>query len=138
MKRKEQYKHNKSAKVGETIVCPICGKHFVKKQWQQAFCCDNCKNKYWNAKGDRHRDKNYYSNYNQKHPERYERLIGLGTTRAEREYNTALYHLATDKDFKEWVNETALNADGSWDEHNAPSDLADLWEQYEQEGIDIY
>ena len=140
-KRKEQYNQNKKAKVGEEIICPICGKTFTKKQWQQAFCCGACKDKYWNDKGDRHADPNYYSKYNQKHPERYEYLLGKGATRAEREYNTALYHLATDKHFREYVNDVAANFSGDWDSHDvAGATIEDLWEEYENEGIedDVY
>ena len=72
-KRQLQYESNKAAKVGETIVCPICGTSFAKKQWQQAFCCTQCKDRYWNEKKDRHR-KGYYHDYNVKHPERLERI----------------------------------------------------------------
>lgn len=72
-KRQLQYESNKAAKVGETIVCPICGTSFTKKQWQQAFCCTQCKDTYWNAKGDRHTS-DYYQEYNKKHPERLERI----------------------------------------------------------------
>ena len=53
------YNKAKSAKVGETIVCPTCGKHFVKTSYQQAFCrmrgtnketkkANLCKDQYWN------------------------------------------------------------------------------------------
>ena len=49
-KRKEQYNQNKKAKVGNELICPICGTKFTKKQWQQAFCCGACKDKYWNDK----------------------------------------------------------------------------------------
>ena len=50
------YNANKSAKVGETITCPICGKTFVKKQYSQAFDSLKCKNTYWDeTKGDRHK-----------------------------------------------------------------------------------
>lgn len=73
-KRQLQYLTNKETKVGNEIICPICGTHFIKKQWQQAFCTNTCKNEYWNAKGDRHKDKNYYHNYNVKHPHRLERI----------------------------------------------------------------
>lgn len=45
---KKQYEHNKLAKVGETIICPICGKTFVKKQYSQAFCSLSCKDKFHN------------------------------------------------------------------------------------------
>ena len=80
MKRKEQYKFNKAAKVGDEIVCPICGKHFIKKQWQQAFDDGKCKDAYWNAKKDRHKGgitndaKGYHHQYNMAHPERLERI----------------------------------------------------------------
>jgi ribosomal protein L37AE/L43A len=66
------YKFNKTAKVGTTIVCPICGETFSKRQYAQAFCCSECKDKYWNKKGDRH-SKGYYTNYNKEHPERLNR-----------------------------------------------------------------
>ena len=72
--RKKRYETNKKAKVGTEITCAVCGTKFIKKQWQQAFCCSDCKNAYWNAKKDRHRDPNYYHNYNIRHPERLERI----------------------------------------------------------------
>lgn len=50
-----KYEENKAAKVGTEIICPTCGKHFVKKQYSQAFCCGQCKDKYWNTMGDRHK-----------------------------------------------------------------------------------
>lgn len=74
MKRKEQYRLNKSAKVGEMITCPICGESFRKKQYSQAFCCTEHKDKFWNAKGDRHSNPNYHHEYNIRHPERLERV----------------------------------------------------------------
>ena len=43
------------------IVCPICGETFLKRQYAQAFCCSDCKDKYWGKKGDRH-SKGYYTN----------------------------------------------------------------------------
>lgn len=67
------YEFNKAAKVGESIICPICGTTFNKKQYSQAFCCKECKDNYWNKKGDRHKDKNYQHKYNQSHPERLDR-----------------------------------------------------------------
>ena len=73
-KRKETYLENKKKKVGETCICPICGEEFVKKQYSQAFCCGQCKDKYWNDKKDRHSDINYHKNYNMKHLERLERV----------------------------------------------------------------
>ena len=42
------YKNNKSAKVGTEIECPTCHKRFIKKSYQQAFCCKDCKDKFWN------------------------------------------------------------------------------------------
>ena len=67
-----QYGKNKSAKVGEILICPICGKEFGKKHYVQAFCCGKCKDTYHNGKGDRHK-KGYYHKYNQEHTERLER-----------------------------------------------------------------
>jgi hypothetical protein len=65
-------------------------------------------------------------------------LIGLGETKAEREHNTALYHLATDKDFSRYVNDVSDNFSGDWDSHDVPgATIEDLWEQYENEGIDL-
>lgn len=69
---KSSYELNKAAKVGEQITCPVCGTVFNKKQYSQAFCCKECKDSYWNKKGDRHKE-GYYSDYNMKHPERLER-----------------------------------------------------------------
>lgn len=71
---KERYNINKACKVGETIICPICHTAFIKKQYSQAFCCTQCKDKFWNSKGDRHSDPNYYRNYNMRHPERLMRI----------------------------------------------------------------
>ena len=58
-KRKSLYKLNKEAKVGETIECPICHTKFTKKQYSQAFCSTRCKDRFWNAKGDRHQYVDY-------------------------------------------------------------------------------
>ena len=65
----KQYLYNKKSHVGTNLICPICGISFVKKQYSQAFCCNECKNKFWNKKGDRHRA-GYYAEYNEKHPDR--------------------------------------------------------------------
>ena len=46
----------------------------IKKQYSQAFCCTQCKDSFWNKRGDRHKDPNYYSKYNQEHPERLNRI----------------------------------------------------------------
>lgn len=54
------YKHNKSAKVGEIIVCPSCHTGFTKEHYQQAFCKTKpgtqCKDKYWNTVDPRKRN----------------------------------------------------------------------------------
>ena len=44
----KQYKAAKAAKVGEAIKCAHCGEEFVKRYYQQAFCCPQCKDDYWN------------------------------------------------------------------------------------------
>lgn len=52
-----QYELNKKAKVGDTIVCPSCGRQFKKKSYQQAFCSNkgrnNCKDSYHNRANDK-------------------------------------------------------------------------------------
>lgn len=53
MRMRERYKINKSAKVGDKLVCPSCGTEFVKTNYQQAFCKSKsktvCKDKFWNT-----------------------------------------------------------------------------------------
>lgn len=71
MAKVKRYDINKSAKVGEELVCPVCGGRFVKKSWQQAFCCVSCKDRYWNQK---RKDNGYFKRYNMEHPERLERI----------------------------------------------------------------
>lgn len=48
-----RYKASKSAKVGDTCICPSCGTEFIKENYQQAFCKTKsktiCKDKYWNT-----------------------------------------------------------------------------------------
>ena len=52
-----QYQSNKDALVGSTIVCPSCGKRFIKSQYNKLFCSNqtsssqsnNCKDLYWNS-----------------------------------------------------------------------------------------
>jgi len=50
---KEKYKISKSAKVGESCICPSCGAKFIKGHYAQAFCKSKrktkCKDKYWNT-----------------------------------------------------------------------------------------
>jgi|TARA_R110000851_G_scaffold196444_3_gene347405 hypothetical protein len=52
-KLKAKYQSSKSAKVGDTCVCPTCNSGFVKTNYQQAFCKSKgktvCKDKYWNT-----------------------------------------------------------------------------------------
>lgn len=78
--RQKQYKENKAAKVGIEITCPICGEVFIKKQYSQAFCCSQCKDTYWNAKGDRHAN-GYYEDYDNARPERRKRRVLYGSNR---------------------------------------------------------
>ena len=70
-KKIKRYDLNKQASVGDELVCPVCGKKFTKKSYQQAFCSTFCKDKYWNQK---RRDKGYFKRYNIDHPERLERI----------------------------------------------------------------
>ena len=73
--RQKQYLANKEAKTGEEIICPICKETFIKKQYSQTFCCSQCKDTYWNAKGDRHSDYDYYRKYNNKSSNKSERIV---------------------------------------------------------------
>lgn len=45
---KDNYAVNKKAKVGQRLICPVCGTQFKKKVPQQAFCFTKCKDKFWN------------------------------------------------------------------------------------------
>lgn len=75
--KEKQYKTNKDTKVGCYIICPICGKEVIKIQYAQVFCSNECKNAYWNKKGDRHH-KGYHTNYNKVHKSRLERGFTKG------------------------------------------------------------
>ena len=46
------YKLNKKAKVGTKIVCagPKCNNRFIKKSYQQCFCCTRHKDQFWNRR----------------------------------------------------------------------------------------
>lgn len=104
-KRKLQYEANKSAKVGEEIICPICSTKFIKRQYSQAFCCSKCKETYWNAKGDRH-SVGYYEKYDNKHPERKSRraLYSMEVHNAyDEEELEARMALVTDEEFRQYV-----------------------------------
>ncbi len=56
-----RYEVAKNANVGQKIPCGCCGKQFVKKSYQQAFCRNkgkgNCKDKYWNTTNDARRER---------------------------------------------------------------------------------
>ncbi len=41
---------NGDAKMGEELRCPMCGKRFVKKSYQQKFCTKVCKINYHNKR----------------------------------------------------------------------------------------
>lgn len=49
----ERYNQAREGKVNEVINCPSCNFGFVKKHYQQVFCCNdgvgNCKDHYWNT-----------------------------------------------------------------------------------------
>ena len=52
---KFHYNNAKTAKVGESIVCPGCNGRHVKNTYQKVFCSNaktkktnNCKDKFWN------------------------------------------------------------------------------------------
>jgi hypothetical protein len=53
MNIKERYNINKTASVGEELICPSCNSKFVKTNYQQVFCKTKtgtiCKDKYWNT-----------------------------------------------------------------------------------------
>ena len=46
------YRKNKKAKVGTKIMCagPKCSNYFIKKSYQQCFCCNKHKNQFWNRR----------------------------------------------------------------------------------------
>ena len=93
-----------------------------KRQYVQAFCCTDCKDKYWNKKGDRHSSR-YYSDYNIAHPERLERGYTKGYNNGnvsdgiKEKHNTnnisnkTLSELLYHKCFVEWH-------DDDWEESN--------------------
>lgn len=41
---------NRKAKMGEELRCPMCGRRFVKKSYQQIFCTKDCKITYHNKR----------------------------------------------------------------------------------------
>lgn len=53
IKHRTSYEIAKQAKVGDSCQCPSCGSHFIKTNYQQAFCKTKegtiCKDAYWNS-----------------------------------------------------------------------------------------
>lgn len=41
---------NGKAKKGDSLKCPMCGRNFIKKSYQQKFCCNDCKVRYHNKR----------------------------------------------------------------------------------------
>ena len=55
MKINTRIKLNREAKVGSTIVCPMCGESFRKNSYQHTYCSLQCKDKRHNQLNpDRH------------------------------------------------------------------------------------
>lgn len=127
-KRKERYNTNKTSKVGDVCLCPVCGKEFTKTHYAQAFCCGKCKNAYWNAKGDRHRV-GYYEEYDNARPERKLRRalysMDILSSRDEEEMEARMA-LASDEDFRRYVNDDC----NVCDIHNCSVDLATMYNNY--------
>ena len=46
------YSINKLKRVGSVCRCagPLCNRKFTKKQYAQAFCCNKCKDQFWNRR----------------------------------------------------------------------------------------
>lgn len=70
-KLSKSYTTAKQAKVGSAIKCGYCSNVFIKRYYQQVFCCRSCKDAFWNERGDRHvLGKEYYNKYNNQHQQR--------------------------------------------------------------------
>lgn len=41
---------NGNAKIGAELKCPVCGRGFVKRSYQQKFCTNDCKVRYHNKR----------------------------------------------------------------------------------------
>lgn len=134
-KRKERYNTNKTSKIGDECICPICSTKFTKKHYAQAFCCGKCKDAYWNAKKDRHRA-GYYEEYDNKHPERKLRraLYSMNSLNA-RDSNEleARMALATDEGFRRYVNDDCDVCDIP----NCNVDLSTMYDNYLCRDFDI-
>ena len=73
MKVYDRYLLNKGLKVKSDCVCPICGEHFFKRQYSQAFCCSACKDAFWNARRiskarEKYLERYYEKYYDYEHP----------------------------------------------------------------------
>ena len=133
--RKKAYITNKGKKIGDKCICPICGKEFIKKTYAHAFCCTKCKDAFWNAKKDRHRA-GYYEEYDNKHPERKIRraLYSMDVLNArDADELEARMALATDEDFKRYVNDDCDVCDIP----NCHVDLATMYDNYLCRDYDI-
>ena len=134
-KRKERYNTNKSLKVGDVCICPICNKEFTKTHYAQAFCCTKCKDAFWNAKKDRHRA-SYYKEFDDKHPERKIRRalysMNIINARDEDEMEARLA-LVTDDDFRRYVNDDCDVCDIP----NCSVDLTTIYNNYLCRDYDI-
>lgn len=73
-----RYLANKAAKIGDICECAYCTSKFTKKQYSQAFCCNQCKTAWWDLQGDRH-------------------SIAWHATRALREMNKQNYSFCDDR-----------------------------------------
>ena len=133
-KRKERYNTNKTSKIGDECICPICSTKFTKKHYAQAFCCGKCKDAYWNAKKDRPRA-GYYEEYDNKHPERKVRRsmfsMSVLNSRDESEMEARLA-LATDEGFRRYVNDDCDVCDIP----NCNVDLSTMYDNYLCRDID--
>lgn len=103
------YLLNKTKKVYDICICPICGKEFIKKQYSQSFCSNGCKVKYHNNKQKGKRNA-YYHKYNKRHPERILRIMPTLTARDRDNYDAMSAYL-NDSDFRNYVNSRCYGDD---------------------------
>lgn len=118
-KRKELYNINKLNKVGDICICPICKNEFKKKQYSQAFCCNECKVKFHNDKQVGKRNE-YHRKYNMKYPKRYDR-VGI------------------DIEFEKWKERYYFESD-AWGAEIPSCEITqeELIRQYEEQTGNIY
>ena len=125
----KKYETNKSALVGDELVCPICGRKFTKKSYQQAFCCTDCKDVYWKIQRKR---SGYFKNYNKEHPERLDRGFTKG-------YNNGNVSDGKKVEKRVWLNEALGIYIIGYDEIGRPitnSPLSDMLRNKEMEWHD--